>query len=200
MKKFILLLTAFVFASTAWAATEGKGGLPLGSAVPDFHLENVSSGTEFSPADFQGKPVLVVVFMCRHCPYVQHVKKALASIAKDYEDREVAVVGISSNNPKIYPEDAPASLSAMAGEEGFVFPLLFDKTQSVARAFGAKATPDVYIFDKDQKLVYHGQFDDTRPNSGAEATGADARSAIDALLAGKPVAKDQKPAIGCSIK
>jgi len=142
----------------------------------------------------------MVAFICRHCPYVQHVKKALAQLGKDYEGKDIAIVAISANDPSAYPEDAPDKLSEMAEEEGFVFPFLFDETQDVAKAYTAVATPDIFIFDKDQKLVYRGQFDDTRPNGTEESTGADARAALDALLAGQPVSKNQKPAIGCGIK
>jgi len=190
-------ITAVAFAAT----TEGKKGLlPLGSKAPQFNLADVSSGTEFSPKDFEGKKAFVVAFICRHCPYVQHIKKALATIGKEYEDKDVAFVAISANDPSAYPEDAPEKLSEMALEEGFTFPFLFDESQATARAYTAVATPDIFIFNKDQKLVYRGQFDDTRPNGGKEATGADVRAALDALLAGQPVSEEQKPAIGCGIK
>ncbi len=203
MKKFILFLIAICFAGSAWAATttEGKKGLlPMGSKAPFFNLANVTSGTEFSPKDFEGKKALMVVFICRHCPYVQHVKTALAQIGKDYEEKDVAIVAISSNDAKAYPEDGPAGLSEMAMEEGFTFPLLYDESQAVAKAYTAMATPDVFIFDKDQKLVYRGQFDDTRPGSGKVADGKDVRAVFNALIDGKPVPANQKPAIGCSIK
>ncbi len=202
MKKLAIFLAVMGLSTAAFAATtEGvKGLLPLGSKAPAFKLADVSSGTEFSPEDFTGKKALVVAFICRHCPYVQHVKKALASIGKDYEDKDVAFVAISSNDAAAFPDDAPERLSEMAREEGFTFPFLYDETQKVARAYTAVATPDIFIFDKDQKLVYRGQFDDTRPNSGKEATGADVRAALDALIAGQPVSKEQKPAIGCGIK
>ena len=201
MKKIILVLLSFMFLGSAHAAvTDSKDGLSLGSKVPDFKLESVTSGAEFSPAQLKDKKALMVVFMCRHCPYVQHVKKALASVGHDYEGRQVAILGISSNDPKAYPDDSPERLAEMASEEGFTFPLLFDSTQEVAKAFGAQATPEIFIFDKEQKLVYHGQFDDTRPNSDKEATGADVRAVLEALLSGQPVSARQKPAQGCSIK
>lgn len=187
-------------AASSWAATESSGGLERGAAIPQFKLTDVASGTEFSPDDFRDKKALMVVFMCRHCPYVQHVKKVLGSIARGYEKKDVAVVGIVSNDAEAYPADAPESMAEMVSEEGFAFPVLHDPTQSVAKAFGAKATPETFIFDKDQKLAYHGQFDDSRPNSGKEATGADVRAALDALVAGEKPAENQKPAVGCSIK
>lgn len=203
MKKFILFVLAVCFTTSAWAAetTEGKKGLlPMGSKAPSFNLANVTSGTEFSPKDFEGKKAFMVVFICRHCPYVQHIKKALAQIAKDYEEKDVAIVAISSNDAKAYPEDGPDGLREMAMEEGFVFPLLYDETQEVAKAYTAKATPDVFIFDKDQKLVYRGQFDDSRPRGDKAADGKDVRAVFDALIDGRPVPADQKSAVGCSIK
>ena len=201
MRKILLVLLGFLFFGTAQAVvTSSEDSLRLGSEVPDFKLKNVSSDKEFSPADFKDKKALVVVFLCRHCPYVQHVKKALANLGRSYGDREVGMVGISSNDPSVHPDDAPERLAEMAAQEGFTFPLLFDSTQEVAKAFGAQATPEVFIFDKDQKLVYHGQVDDTRPNSDREATGADVRAVLEALLSGQPVPAHQKPAQGCSIK
>lgn len=203
MKKFVLaLITLSIITSPVFAATtEGaKGLLPLGSAAPDFKLTDVVSGKEVSLKDFEGKKALAVFFICRHCPYVQHVKKALAQLGKDYEDKDAALVAISANDPAANAADAPDKLKEMAEEEGFTFPFLFDESQSTARAYTAVATPDVFIFDSGQKLVYRGQFDDTRPNGDKEATGADVRAALDALLAGQPVSADQKPAIGCSIK
>jgi peroxiredoxin len=202
MKRFALTVAALSLAVSAYAAsTEGmKGLLPLGESAPDFKLKDVSSGAEVSLKDFAGKKALVVAFICRHCPYVQHVKKALADLGRDYQGKDVAIVAISANDPASHPDDAPEKLKEMAAEEGFTFPFLFDETQQTARAYTAVATPDMFIFDGAQKLVYRGQFDDTRPNGGKEATGADVRAALDAILAGKPVPADQKPAIGCSIK
>ena len=210
MKKiFVLFLSlalaggAFLPVRQAGAAqtTEGKSGLlPRGAQAPEFKLPDVSTGKEHSLKDFEGKKALMVVFICRHCPYVQHVKKALAQLGKDYQGKDAAIVAISSNDADAYPDDAPNSLKEMASEEGFVFPFLYDESQDVARAYTAKATPDVFVFDGQQKLAYRGQFDDTRPNDGKEATGADVRAALDALLSGRPVSAAQKPAIGCSIK
>lgn len=203
MKKFMLvLITLSVITAPVFAAiTEGaKGLLPLGSAAPDFKLTDVVSGNEVSLSDFAGKKGLAVFFICRHCPYVQHVKKALAQLGKDYKDKDVSLVAISANDPTANAADAPDKLKEMAQEEGFTFPFLFDESQSTARAYTAVATPDVFIFDSGQKLVYRGQFDDTRPNSGEVSDGKDVRAALDALLAGQPVSADQKPAIGCSIK
>jgi peroxiredoxin len=128
------------------------------------------------------------------------VKQALAKLGRDYTQKEMAIIAISANDPAGYPEDAPDRLKAMAEEEGFNFPFLFDESQEIAKAFTALATPDIFIFNQDKKLVYRGQFDDSRPNSGTEATGKDVREAIDALLLGQELTARQKPAIGCSIK
>ncbi len=203
MKKLALLALSICFTSSVWAATttEGaKGLLPKGSQAPAFKLADVTTDAEVSLENFQGKKALMVVFICRHCPYVQHIKKALAQIGQDYKDKDAAIVAISSNDAEKYPDDAPESLKEMAQQEGFVFPFLYDESQEVAKAYTAKATPDVFIFDKDQKLVYRGQFDNSRPNSGNEADGKDVRAVLDALIEGKPVPAEQKPAVGCSIK
>ena len=173
--------------------------LELGSPAPDFKLTDVVTGKTVSRDDFSGKKALLVIFLCRHCPYVQHVKKVLTGIGRDYS-AEVGIVGISSNDPAAYPQDAPASLKEMAQQEGFTFPVLFDEDQAVAKAYGAVATPEPFLFGADRRLAYHGQLDDTRPQGRQEATGKDLRAALDAVLAGSPVSKDQKPAVGCSIK
>jgi peroxiredoxin len=203
MKNIIVAICCLALCGSAWAAasTEGrKDLLPLGSKAPEFTLPDVTTATKFSLSDFQSKKALVVIFICRHCPYVQHVKSALTAIGNEYTKKGIAFVAVSANDPKAYPEDAPESLKEMAKQEGFAFPFLFDETQETAKAYTAVATPDVFIFDKDQKLVYRGQFDDTRPGGEKAATGKDVRAALDALLAGEPVSAAQKPAVGCSIK
>ena len=202
MKKMAISAFMLVCTTGALAATTAgmQGLLPLGSQAPEFKLKDVVSGKEVSLGDFTGKKALIVTFICRHCPYVQHVKTALAKLGKDYSAQDVAVVAISSNDPAAYAADAPESLAQMAKEEGFTFPFLFDETQKVAKAYTAAATPDTFIFDRDRKLVYRGQFDDTRPGGAEQATGRDVRAAIDALLSGQPVSSEQKPAVGCSIK
>ena len=180
---------------------QGKEGLlPLGSPAPDFHLKDVVSGKIISRDDFTGKKALAVLFICRHCPYVQHVKEGLAKLGKDYAGKEVAIVAVSANDPASIPMDGPESLKEMAQQEGFTFPLLFDETQEVAKAYTAVCTPDCFVFDPGRKLVYRGQFDDSRPGKQEPVTGRDVRAAIDAVLAGKPVSPDQKPSVGCSIK
>ena len=174
--------------------------LALGTRAPDFSLPDVSSGKTISLPDFDNKKALLVMFICRHCPYVQHVKKEIAAIAKDYADKNLGIVAISSNDTDVYPEDAPESLAVMTKEEGFNFPYLFDETQEVAKSYNAVCTPDIFLFDKERKLAYRGQLDDSRPGNNAPLTGKDLRSAIDAVLSDKMVAQNQNPSTGCSIK
>lgn len=173
--------------------------LDLGTVAPDFSLREVTDGSTVSLDDFDGSPVLVVMFLCRHCPYVQHVQAALADLVRDYQPDGVAFVGIASNDPDRYPDDAPEGLVAQKREVGFDFPYLFDETQDVAKAYGAACTPDFFVFDADRRLVYRGQMDDSRPGQG-EPTGRDLGAALDAVIAGEPVASEQHPSIGCSIK
>jgi len=141
-----------------------------------------------------------VMFICRHCPYVVHVEQEIAKIGRDHTDRGLGIIGISSNDPASYPDDAPPRLREMAERLGFTFPFCFDETQDVAMAYGATCTPDFYLFDRERRLVYHGQLDDSRPGSNKPVTGRDLRAAIDAALAGKPVDSKQRASIGCSIK
>jgi peroxiredoxin len=173
--------------------------LPLGTKAPGFSLLNVD-GTMVSLADFLGKPALLVMFMCNHCPYVKHVANALALLGQEYQAKGVGIVGISSNDVSKHPADSPEQMVAEAEERGYNFPYLYDETQEVALAYRAACTPDFYIFDRDQKLVYRGQLDASRPDSGIPVTGSDVRAALDAILAGKPVSSKQRPSLGCNIK
>lgn len=173
--------------------------LPLGTQAPDFSLTNVD-GTTVNLADFSGKPALLVIFMCNHCPFVVHLADHLAAFAREYQQQGAAIVGISSNDVANYPQDSPEQMVHEAEERGYTFPYLYDEDQSVAKAYKAACTPDFFLFDKDQKLAYRGQFDSSRPKSDIEITGADLRAAIDAVLAGKPAPAEQKPSIGCNIK
>jgi len=173
--------------------------LPLGTPAPDFRLPD-TSGKIVSLTDFADAPVLLVVFMCNHCPYVKHVRHELAELAAAYQARRVAVVGINSNDAANYPEDSPARMADEVKHIGYSFPYLYDETQAVAKAYRAACTPDLYLFDTPRRLVYRGQFDDSRPGNGIPVTGKDLREALDAMLAGKPVAPNQKPSIGCNIK
>ena len=173
--------------------------LPLGTAAPDFRLPD-TNGKTVSLADFKGQTALLVVFICNHCPYVQHIRAGLVQLAHDYLPRGVAMVGINSNDVANYPADSPAKMKDEVKTAGYIFPYLYDETQAVAKAYRAACTPDIYLFDKNQKLVYRGQFDDSRPGNGIPVTGKDLRAALDAVLAGKPVSPDQKASIGCNIK
>ena len=174
--------------------------LPLGTPAPDFDLIDTVSGDHVKLADRSDAKVLAVIFMCNHCPYVKHVQDGLVEFGNDYADRDVAIVGISSNDPVAYPEDAPEELGAVAERLGYRFPILFDETQEVAKAYSAACTPDFFLFGPDRTLVYRGRFDESRPNSGVPVTGADLRAALDNVLADRPVANEQYPSMGCSIK
>jgi peroxiredoxin len=174
--------------------------LPLGTPAPPFSLRDVVSVQVYTLDSFTGKSALLVMFICRHCPYVVHVEQEIAKIGRDYRDRNLGIVAISSNDPVQYPDDAPPRLKQMAERLGFTFPFCFDETQDVAKAYRAACTPDFYLFDRDRRLVYRGQLDDSRPGSNKPVTGRDLRAAIDATLAGKPVDSNQKASIGCSIK
>jgi peroxiredoxin len=173
--------------------------LPLGTTAPDFRLPD-TSGKTVSPADFKDASALVVIFMCNHCPYVVHIRAGLAQLARDYAPKRVAIVGINSNDVKNYPADSPAKMKDEVKSAGYLFPYLYDETQAAAKAYRAACTPDIFLFDKNQKLVYRGQFDASRPGNGIPVTGKDLRAALDAVLAGKPVSEIQKASIGCNIK
>ncbi|MBD0262057.1 MAG: thioredoxin family protein [Tolypothrix sp. Co-bin9] len=174
--------------------------LPLGTQAPDFHLPDVVSGKSISLATFAEKKALLVMFICEHCPFVKHIKAELAQLGKDYIPRDLGIVAISANDINKYPADAPEFLKEMAIELGFNFPLCYDETQETAKAYTAACTPDFFIFDAERKLVYRGQLDDSRPSNGKPVTGTDLRAAIEAVLAGKALASEQKPSIGCNIK
>jgi peroxiredoxin len=173
--------------------------LPLGTTAPDFKLPD-TNGKTVSLADFKDRPALLVLFICNHCPYVKHIRAGLAQLARDYLPKRVAIVGINSNDVANYPEDSPAQMKAEAKSAGYTFPYLYDETQAVAKAYRAACTPDIYLFDKNRKLVYRGQFDDSRPGNGIPVTGKDLRAALDAALAGEPISPNQKNSIGCNIK
>jgi peroxiredoxin len=174
--------------------------LRLGTPAPPFALRDVVSGQIFSLDSFTSKAALLVMFICRHCPYVEHVQQEIAKIGQDYTDTRLGIIGISSNDPAHYPDDAPEQLKELAQRLHFRFPFCFDETQEVAKLYKAACTPDFYLFDRERRLVYRGQLDDSRPGNNKPVTGRDLRAAIDAVLAGKPVASNQKPSIGCSIK
>ena len=173
--------------------------LPLGTQAPQFRLLD-TSGKTVSLTDFQNASALLVVFMCNHCPYVKHLRQGLAQLARDYMPRGVAMVGINSNDAVNYADDSPAKMAEEVKSAGYIFPYLIDETQTVAKAYRAACTPDIYLFGKDHRLVYRGQFDDSRPGNGIPVTGNDLRTALEAVLAGKPISPNQQPSIGCNIK
>ena len=172
--------------------------LPLGTQAPEFSLQNVD-GTTVSRADFAGKPLLVI-FMCNHCPFVVHLREALAAFGMEYGAKGLAIVGVSSNDVEKYPQDGPEAMKEEAASAGYTFAYLFDADQSVAKAYRAACTPDFFLFDADHALVYRGQFDSSRPGNEVEVTGEDLRAAADAVLNGEEVSADQKPGLGCNIK
>ena len=174
--------------------------LALGTKAPDFSLPEVVSGKRVMLSDFQNKKAMLVMFICRHCPYVQHVQQELGRLGQDYQNKDIGIVAISSNDAKNYPEDAPKKLKEMAKELGFCFAYCYDESQEVAKAFTAACTPDFFLYDEKRKLVYRGQLDDSRPGNGKPVTGKDLRAAIDAVLNGRVVNPIQRPSIGCNIK
>jgi len=173
--------------------------LPLGTRAPDFRLPD-PSGRVWARDDFAGAPALLVMFLCNHCPYVRHIRDALASATREFQERGVAVVGINSNDIAAYPDDAPERMEEEARAVGYEFPYLVDETQEVASAYRAACTPDFFVFDGDRRLVYRGQFDDSRPANRRNVTGADLRAAIDAVLTGRAITLEQQPSMGCNIK
>lgn len=172
--------------------------LDLGTSAPAFSLPDPGGGVH-ALSDFSGKP-LVVVFMCNHCPYVKHLKTELSALFTEFQDMGVGCVGINSNDVAHYPDDHPTKMADDIRTFGYTFPYLYDETQAVARAYQAACTPDFYVFNADHQLVYRGQFDDSRPGNGLPVTGADLRAAVEAVVAGQPVAEVQKPSIGCNVK
>ena len=174
--------------------------LSLGTKAPDFSLPDTVSGSIISLNDFQDKQGLLVIFLCQHCPFVIHVKSELAKLGQDYIPKNLGIVAISSNDVENYPDDSPEKLNAMAEEYSFNFPVCYDETQAVAKAYQAACTPDFFLFDRDLNLVYRGQLDDSRPSLDIPVTGKDLRSAIDALLSNQPIPEEQKPSLGCNIK
>ncbi len=173
--------------------------LPLGTQAPYFTLKNID-GKSVSLSDFRDKKALVIVFMCNHCPYVQHVAPELTRISNEYMPKGVDFVGISSNDVIAHPEDSPELMKSEAVKQGYNFPYLHDADQSVAIAYNAACTPDLFVFDSANRLVYRGQLDDSRPKADRPLTGKDLRSALDCILNGKQVATEQRPSIGCNIK
>ena len=173
--------------------------LPLGTEAPDFSLVSVD-GRTVTLSDVAGAKAHLVMFICNHCPFVKHVADELARLGHEYQERGVAVFAISSNDVATHPDDSPEQMVHEAERRGYTFPYLYDEDQSVAKAYKAACTPDFYVFDVEKKLVYRGQLDDSRPDSGIPVTGADLRAALDAAIAGQPQPEGQKPSLGCNIK
>jgi len=171
----------------------------LGTVAPPFRLPD-PQGKLVSADDFKGAPALLVAFICNHCPFVKHIQSKFTEFANEAQARGVAVVAISSNDVVTYPDDGPEKMAEEITRAGYKFPYLYDESQEVAKAYQAACTPDFFLFDRDRKLVYRGQFDDSRPESGRPVTGKDLRAAVDAVLAGQPVSPDQTPSMGCNIK
>jgi peroxiredoxin len=173
--------------------------LPLGTKAPSFNLPD-PAGKKVSIEDFKDAPALLVAFICNHCPYVKHIRSRFAELAKEYQARGVGIVGINANDFDSYPDDRPEKMAQEIRQVGYTFPYVYDETQEVAKEYRAACTPDFYLFDRNRRLVYRGQFDDSRPGNNRPITGADLRAALDALLAGRPVPANQKPSLGCNIK
>lgn len=173
--------------------------LPLGTPAPDFRLAE-PDGSWVARDDLRAAPGLLVMFICNHCPYVQHIREGLAAFGRDFTARGLAIVAINSNDVAAYPDDRPERMAEEKRAAGYPFPYLHDASQAVAKAYRAACTPDFFLFDAARRLVYRGQFDDSRPGNDRPVTGADLRAAAEAVLAGRPVAADQRPSIGCNIK
>ncbi len=173
--------------------------LPLGTPAPEFHLPD-TTGRCVSAGDFAGSPALLVMFLCNHCPYVQHVAEEIVRLAREYQARGVGVVAISSNDVAQHPEDGPAQMAQTVVAMGATFPYLYDETQDVATAYRAACTPDFFLFDAGRRLAYRGQLDGARPGNDVPVTGHDLRAALDAVLGGTPVPEPQLPSLGCNIK
>lgn len=174
--------------------------LPLGTPAPGFRLPEAATGRQIALTDFAASPALVVAFICNHCPFVIHLRAALAEFGRDCARRGVTLVGINANDAERYPADNPARMAEEVRGAGWTFPYLYDETQEAAQAYRAACTPDFFLFDSDRLLAYRGQFDDSRPGNGRPITGADLRGALDAVLSGQPVATRQLPSLGCNIK
>lgn len=172
----------------------------LGTKAPAFTLKDVVSGEQKSLSQLKSDKATVIMFICNHCPFVNHVNKELVRLANDYIPKGISFIAISSNDVENYPQDSPDKMKEVAEEQGYPFPYLYDETQKVAKAYQAACTPDFYIFDGDLNLVYRGQLDDSRPGNSEPVNGKNIRAALDNILTGKPVDENQKPSIGCNIK
>ncbi|MFH1198117.1 MAG: thioredoxin family protein [bacterium] len=174
--------------------------IELGTTAPDFNLPDTVSGKNISLAELKSEKATVILFICNHCPYVVHIKDVMAKTAGDFIQQGISFAAISSNDVINYPEDSPEKMKEFALKNKFTFPYLYDESQKAAHAYHAECTPDIFVYDKDLKLVYRGQFDDSRPGNNVPVTGKDLRTALENIISGKPVDTNQKPSIGCNIK
>ena len=194
------IFTELNFTISDSMAQTSSNMIPLGTKAPDFKLRDLNSNQTLSYADVKGEKGTVVVFMCNHCPYVIHVIEELVMIENDYHVQGIGFAGINSNDVENYPADAPDKMSDFALRYKMDFPYLFDETQSVAKAYNAACTPDFFVFDRQDKLVYRGQLDDSRPGNHIALSGSDLRAVLDGLLYNRKISENQKPSIGCNIK
>lgn len=174
--------------------------LPLGTIAPDFSLNDATTNTPVNLQSIKSASATVIMFICNHCPYVKHLQSELTKIANDYIPKGIQFIAINANDADNYPDDSPEKMKQVAKQFGYPFPYLYDESQDIARAYQAACTPDFFIFDKDLRCVYRGQFDDSRPGNDIPVTGQDIRAALDNLLTNKPINKDQKSSMGCNIK
>lgn len=174
--------------------------IPLGTTAPDFNLPDSVSGENKTLKDLKSETATVIMFICNHCPFVKHINEELVKLSTDYIAKGVSFIAISSNDVINYPDDSPDKMKETAMELGYPFPYLYDESQDIAKAYEAACTPDFYIFDGELKLLYRGQLDDSRPNTGIPVTGRDIRATLDNILSGSEVNSEQKPSIGCNIK
>ncbi len=174
--------------------------LPLGTQAPDFRLPDVVSGQIISLASFEDKTALLLMFICCHCPFVKHIQQEIAKLGQDYQYKSLGIIAISANDISKYPDDSPEKMKLMAQKLGFNFPFCYDETQEIAKSYTAACTPDFFLFNKSRKLVYRGQFDDSRPSNRIPVTATDLRQAIDCVLTDKLIDFPQKSSIGCNIK
>lgn len=174
--------------------------LPLGTVAPPFWLKDATSNNHYNYRELRGDKGTLVMFICNHCPFVLHVLDEILRIANDYRVQGIGIVAISSNDPEKYPQDGPDKMAELAFKKSFDFPYLFDETQEIAKAYDAACTPDFYLFDAQDKLVYRGQLDDSRPGNNIPVSGSDLRNAIDGVLYNRSIPQNQKPSMGCNIK
>ena len=174
--------------------------LPLGTIAPNFKLPDTTSDKQKSLQDLKGSMGTVIMFICNHCPFVKHLNAEIAKTAMEYQPKDISFIAISSNDAQNYPQDSPHLMKLISIEQKYTFPYLYDESQEVAKAYNAACTPDFYLFDANLKLVYRGQFDNSRPGNGIPVTGEDLKTDMDALLAGIEIKEKQKPSMGCNIK